>query len=373
MRTWAFTALLVFAGCRTVPVVEREPPAMSAQLRDAASMHGRYDGLVAVFEVADDAARYGEHHDYGYWQGGDYQGIKDTPAGFWVYVAPRWYVWERLAPVPAQAAPPSAAVAPAAPTPAAPGDDAPGRCKETDSNAVLCGDQRFNALQVMEAGDGTFRSVQWTEYFEDDAHWRTVKLGESGSVSATVDDGTGRQSRWWGHYGWNFPRTQRLTIRSLGGLKVAVTDATGREWVLEETHRPRRSASISIVSVGGQPAAAAPLAKTELGVLGVDLTAGHAFTLVHRSPSYDALAKRDTPAFYETKSTFVDRHGRRCEVANRELFGTRPDGKGTDFGMRLNTDQEVAELLAQRCKELDLAPLRSARPPAPATEASHER
>jgi len=87
-----------------------------------ASAGGKYADLVATFEVPEDEGTYGKFRDYGAWGGGTYRGVPNRPGGFWVYVAPRWYVWRKLAPrVPSEPSPPAPAPStspPSAPAPA---------------------------------------------------------------------------------------------------------------------------------------------------------------------------------------------------------------------------------------------------------------
>lgn len=57
-----------------------------------ATVRGKYSGLIASFACEQDRATYGDFHDYGRWAGGPWCG-RDRPAGFWVWVAPKWYIW----------------------------------------------------------------------------------------------------------------------------------------------------------------------------------------------------------------------------------------------------------------------------------------
>jgi len=59
---------------------------------DPSSANGKYAGLIKTLDVPDDQATYGDYNDYGAWGPGDYAGAPQ-PAGYWVYVAPTWYVW----------------------------------------------------------------------------------------------------------------------------------------------------------------------------------------------------------------------------------------------------------------------------------------
>jgi len=60
-----------------------------------ASLDGAYYDLLQVLHCPQDAARYGEFHDYGHWRGGPWCG-QQGKAGYWVWVKPNWYVWEGL-------------------------------------------------------------------------------------------------------------------------------------------------------------------------------------------------------------------------------------------------------------------------------------
>ncbi|MCE1226645.1 MAG: hypothetical protein LWW87_09195 [Geobacteraceae bacterium] len=40
-----------------------------------------------------DGSSYGNFRDYGYWGGGAWCG-KQGKAGYWVWVAPNWYIWK---------------------------------------------------------------------------------------------------------------------------------------------------------------------------------------------------------------------------------------------------------------------------------------
>src|SRR5512138_3817995 len=111
----ALLAVALLAASRPAPAWAAgavDPPVLPADpdLLARASAGGKYSDLVATIEVPEDAKTYGAAHDYGAWGGGPYAGIPDTPAGFWVWVAPRWYVWKTLvapgAPQPQPAPPP---------------------------------------------------------------------------------------------------------------------------------------------------------------------------------------------------------------------------------------------------------------------------
>jgi hypothetical protein len=72
-----------------------------------ASANGKYNNLLKVITVPQDQATYGEFNDYGFWGGTEWAGFQNLPQGYWVYVAPNWYIWGGLAPQPG-AVPPGA-------------------------------------------------------------------------------------------------------------------------------------------------------------------------------------------------------------------------------------------------------------------------
>ena len=57
-----------------------------------AKVNGKYSNLVQVMRCAQDRGTYGEFRDYGWWGGGPWCG-QTGKAGYWVWVAPAWYVW----------------------------------------------------------------------------------------------------------------------------------------------------------------------------------------------------------------------------------------------------------------------------------------
>lgn len=69
-------------------------------------MGGKYSGLLHVLLVPEDQASYGEVNDYGYSASTSYREYAALKPGYWVYVAPRWYVFETSTAVKAQPRPP---------------------------------------------------------------------------------------------------------------------------------------------------------------------------------------------------------------------------------------------------------------------------
>lgn len=66
-------------------------------LMDEASVKGNYVNLLHVIEVPEDKAIYDALCNWGYSICDAYADNTDLKPGFWVYVYPNWFVWERLA------------------------------------------------------------------------------------------------------------------------------------------------------------------------------------------------------------------------------------------------------------------------------------
>jgi Ca-activated chloride channel family protein len=71
-----------------IKTVEKAPDVMTK-----ASCSGKYRTLLRRIEVADDQPTYGEFKDFGRWDGVTYKTHNNLPHGYWVYVAPHWYIW----------------------------------------------------------------------------------------------------------------------------------------------------------------------------------------------------------------------------------------------------------------------------------------
>ena len=64
-----------------------------SQIPAMASLNGKYTNLIQVLNCPSDRGQYGEFNDYGFWDGGSWCG-QQGKAGYWVWVAPNWYIWE---------------------------------------------------------------------------------------------------------------------------------------------------------------------------------------------------------------------------------------------------------------------------------------
>ena len=63
---------------------------------DKASVNSKYDVLLRTLYVPADESRIGSFYDYGYSSQTSYAGYSGIPAGYWVYVAPQWYIWRDM-------------------------------------------------------------------------------------------------------------------------------------------------------------------------------------------------------------------------------------------------------------------------------------
>lgn len=77
----------------TVSYANKDGLEKSIDVPAAANATGRYSNLVQILPCATDQATYGKFNDYGYWGGGAWCGQVGR-AGYWVWVAPNWYVWK---------------------------------------------------------------------------------------------------------------------------------------------------------------------------------------------------------------------------------------------------------------------------------------
>src|SRR5688500_5988699 len=59
----------------------------------AAGLGKRYAKLLRQVAAPEDQKSYGDYYDYGYYTGTNYAGQNDLPRGFWVYIAPNWYIF----------------------------------------------------------------------------------------------------------------------------------------------------------------------------------------------------------------------------------------------------------------------------------------
>jgi hypothetical protein len=96
----ALAACLLALGplAKTAP---EKPAAEEKTLAEAlkkAAVNNKYQMLLRQIKVPNDKDNYGEFNDFGQYSGTDYAGLANLPKGYWVYVAPYWYIWGQLKP-----------------------------------------------------------------------------------------------------------------------------------------------------------------------------------------------------------------------------------------------------------------------------------
>ena len=84
-------ALLLWSG-RLPAQKAGKTPDLEQALRKATA-GGKYEMLLRQIKVERDDSVDGDFRDAGYRASGEYAGHTDLPAGYWVYVAPYWYIW----------------------------------------------------------------------------------------------------------------------------------------------------------------------------------------------------------------------------------------------------------------------------------------
>jgi hypothetical protein len=90
------TAGLLALLAPAAPAAQDRPPrALPLQESlEKARVDGKYAMLLRQVKVEKDAEQYGAFRDAGQKPAqAEYAGLKDLPAGYWVYVYPYWYIW----------------------------------------------------------------------------------------------------------------------------------------------------------------------------------------------------------------------------------------------------------------------------------------
>jgi hypothetical protein len=88
--------LVVVAAASDDSEARMLPDPNTARLEEAPSLpsvHGKYRVLLAKVHVPQDEQSYGKFNDFGKYQATAYGGVNNIPEGYWVYVAPHWYIW----------------------------------------------------------------------------------------------------------------------------------------------------------------------------------------------------------------------------------------------------------------------------------------
>ena len=84
------------AALNALLVVDPSVAAVAKAIPAKAPADGKYQKLLRRIRVPRDQQTYGEFHDYGHYEGSEWAGFADLPAGFWVYLAPHWYIWGEM-------------------------------------------------------------------------------------------------------------------------------------------------------------------------------------------------------------------------------------------------------------------------------------
>jgi hypothetical protein len=89
--------LIAIAAFLTLPARAANPMRVSFEMAEGvpakATVGGKYTELLKVLHVPEDKPNYGEFKDWGYWTGTQHAAYQNLPAGHWVYVYPKWYIW----------------------------------------------------------------------------------------------------------------------------------------------------------------------------------------------------------------------------------------------------------------------------------------
>jgi hypothetical protein len=92
LECWSLIGILLCLASGGLARAEDEP---EKQALKKATADGKYVNLLAVIHVPNDKDEYGEFNDYGAYDGTEWAGYEGLPKGYWVYVAPHWYIWEK--------------------------------------------------------------------------------------------------------------------------------------------------------------------------------------------------------------------------------------------------------------------------------------
>jgi hypothetical protein len=89
------------AAASALAALDPENKALEKVIPAKAHCGGRYAKLLRKIHVPQDRNSYGDYHEFGHYQATDWQGHKNIPAGYWVYVFPNWYIWGEVKGLPA--------------------------------------------------------------------------------------------------------------------------------------------------------------------------------------------------------------------------------------------------------------------------------
>jgi hypothetical protein len=81
------------AAASALTGIDPENRALANLIPANAHVNGKYSKLLRKIHVPQDRQSYGDYHEWGQYGATDWQGHRNIPAGFWVYVYPHWYIW----------------------------------------------------------------------------------------------------------------------------------------------------------------------------------------------------------------------------------------------------------------------------------------
>ena len=70
----------------------KRPVAQAAEARGAGA---KYSELLKTIEVKADEAQFGDYYDFGYRAKDSWAGHENLPPGYWVYIAPNWFIFAK--------------------------------------------------------------------------------------------------------------------------------------------------------------------------------------------------------------------------------------------------------------------------------------
>jgi hypothetical protein len=84
------------AAANALSAIDPDNKALADLIPAKAHVNGKYAKLLRKIHVPQDRPTYSDFHDFGHYQATDWQGHKNIPAGYWVYVFPNWYIWGEM-------------------------------------------------------------------------------------------------------------------------------------------------------------------------------------------------------------------------------------------------------------------------------------
>lgn len=83
------------AAVSAILTIDPDNRAAAEVVPTRAHVNGKYARLLRRLKAPEDQRTYSEYREFGFYQSCSWAGQTNIPAGYWVYVAPYWYVWEQ--------------------------------------------------------------------------------------------------------------------------------------------------------------------------------------------------------------------------------------------------------------------------------------